>query len=327
MQTIRQNTSPRELDLSIVLLDWGVRESFHSLEYLSCQTVPRGRYEIIWIENYQRRPAEIDRLIARYEHLGLASPVDTWIILGQEPGQVYHKHRLYNLGILFAKGRIVNICDSDAIFTARYVESILTTFAAEHDVVLHIEEIRNFNRRLHPFNYPRIDQVLGAGVVNMAGSTPRAFHNTPEGIADDVNVVYERNYGASFSALRSRLVAIGGADEHEDYRGHICGPYEMTMRLINAGVRERWHRTELMYHVYHPGQGGDVDHCGPNDGRGMSTTALEIPRSRRILPLVENEDIRRLRLRQEQEAARAAKATWPPALHAPVLDAGGADHV
>ena len=39
-----QRRNPR---VSVILIDWGVRESFHSVHYLNRQTIPRGDYELI----------------------------------------------------------------------------------------------------------------------------------------------------------------------------------------------------------------------------------------------------------------------------------------
>jgi hypothetical protein len=70
----------------------------------------------------------------------------------------------------------------------------------------------------------------------------------------------------------------------------------MTFRLFNQGHREIWHQTEFMYHTWHPGQAGADNYLGPHDGRHVSTTAIEALTSRRVMPLVENAAIRRLRL-------------------------------
>ena len=53
MQFIKRSKrkAPR---VSLVLLDWSVRESFHLLHYLSKQTVPRSKFEVIIIEYYSR---------------------------------------------------------------------------------------------------------------------------------------------------------------------------------------------------------------------------------------------------------------------------------
>jgi len=101
-------------------------------------------------------------------------------------------------------------------------------------------------------------------------------------------------------AKREDLIEIGGADEHMDYLGHICGPYDMTFRLMNAGKKEVWHSDEWLYHTRHPGQAGEGNYLGPHDGMHMSTTALEVIRTRRILPLVENSAIQKLRLKEDE---------------------------
>jgi hypothetical protein len=71
----------------------------------------------------------------------------------------------------------------------------------------------------------------------------------------------------------------------------------MTARLINAGIKDILHASHYLYHVWHPNQGGDNNYMGPNDGRGMSTTAMAIPKTGRVLPLLENQQIKPLRLR------------------------------
>src|SRR5581483_1991640 len=115
------------------------------------------------------------------------------------------------------------------------------------------------------------------------------------------------------------LVAIGGADMHRDFLGHICGPYEMTFRLANAGRREVWHPTQWLYHVWHPGQAGDRNYAGPHDGAQMSTRAIEAQRSGRVRPIEENPAIARLRIGDCQTPATLAElvdaqtlASWHP---------------
>jgi len=41
-------------EVSVVLLDWEVRESFHLLHYLRHQTAARDRFEVIVIEYYSQ---------------------------------------------------------------------------------------------------------------------------------------------------------------------------------------------------------------------------------------------------------------------------------
>jgi len=171
-----------------------------------------------------------------------------------------------------------------------FVETIVRSFEEEPNLVLHLDQVRNNDKRFYPFNYPTIEEVISEGAINW-----RDGRTT--GLWDAEDILHTRNYGACLAARRQDLISIGGADEHTDYLGHICGPYDMTFRLINFGRKELWHPTEFLYHTWHPGQAGDNNYLGPHDGRHMSTTALEARRTGRVFPLVENPAIEAMRLR------------------------------
>ena len=275
--------------LSIILLDWSCRESFHSLDYLNNQSVPRDRYEIIWIEYYGRITPQIHAGLNKNSTNNKLPLLDQWIVLGMPENIYYHKHLMYNVGILASKGKIICICDSDAIYLPTFVETIIQTFSTAQDIVLHMDEVRNMDNRFYPFNYPSIKEVVGLGCFDWVNGISR-------GLLDQGDPLHSRNYGACMCALRADMIAVGGADEHKDYLGHICGPYELTFRLTNAGKQEIWHEHEYLFHVWHPGTDGRDNYTGPHDGRHMSTTALAIRETGRILPLEENPAIRAARL-------------------------------
>ncbi len=299
----RSATSPQ---LSFVLLDWSCRESLHILDYLNNQTVPRNLYEIIWIEYYNKRLPELCHRIDSARAGGFHPPVDVYAVL-EMPGTVcYHKHLMYNVGILAAQGRILCFCDSDALMHPTLVESILREFQSDPNIVLHLDEVRNNDRRFYPFNNPSFDDIVGLGVANW-------INGRPLGLSDTTDPLHTRNYGACMCALRDDLIQIGGADMHGDYLGHICGPYEMTFRLVNAGKREVWHQHEWLYHVWHPGQAGDCNYAGPHDGKHLSTTALEARRTGRIEPLLPHPAIREL----QQKPSSGEGADWSDAIVRP----------
>ena len=266
--------------VSLILLDWSVRESFHLLHYLSKQDVDRDLFEVITIEYYSR----VSDAIRPFEN-----QVDAWLLLEMPIDCYYHKHLMYNAGIVAAKGDICVICDSDAMVKPGFIRSIITEFENHPNTVLHIDQFRNARKDLYPFCYPDFSEVMGRGCINNVGGRTR-------GVVDDKDPIHNRNYGACMCARRDDLIAIGGADEHIDYLGHICGPYDMTFRLVNSGHREIWHQTEFMYHTWHPGQAGEDNYLGPHDGRHVSTTALDALISGRTMPLEKNESIKNLRL-------------------------------
>src|SRR5665213_3325385 len=102
--------------VSLVLLDWSVRESFHILHYLARQTVPRDDFEVIIVEYYSR----VSEALKPF-----ADQVDTWLVLDMPPNVYYHKHLMYNAGIVVANGDIIMIGDSDAMVKPTFIETIV----------------------------------------------------------------------------------------------------------------------------------------------------------------------------------------------------------
>lgn len=273
------------MKLSIILIDWKVRESFHAIEFLNRQDMAREEYEIIWVEHYDHRPAALVDAHAR----GL---IDQWIVLG-ETG-LYFKHRLYNEGLLAARGEIITVCDSDACFSPRFVRSVVESFAASNvPMVLYHEEVRSDNKEFYPF--PRgatWNRIMEApGLMNWDSVSAR-----PSGFASRHDRLHTLNYGACFSCLKSDALAVGGFDVHPHYHGFMCGPYELGFRLENAGRREQWCQDEWLLHTWHPWVRPEVDALGHHDGRHVSSLALEARRTGRVLPYVEDARVRVLRL-------------------------------
>jgi hypothetical protein len=279
MRFVKQSARKSPL-VSLVLLDWSVRESFHLLHYLQQQSVARDDFEVIIIEYYSR----VSEAVKKFE-----AQVDTWLVLDMPLNCYYHKHLMYNAGILVAHCDIIMIGDSDAMVKPTFIESIIKAFESDSKIVYHIDQFRNLRRDFYPFNYPSFEDVLGDGCINNINGKTAGVLNTEDPI-------HSRNYGACMCAKREDLIAIGGADMHIDYLGHICGPYDMTFRLSNYGRQELWDDSEFTYHTWHPGQAGADNYLGPHDGRHMSTTALEALTSGRIVPLSENEAIKQLRV-------------------------------
>lgn len=265
--------------LSLILLDWGVRESFHLLHYLQDQTVPRESFEVLLIEYYDG----ISDAASKFE-----PEIDTWLLLEMPPDCYYHKHLMYNAGIVASQGGILMFLDSDAMVRPSFVQTILGAFERDSSIVYHMDQFRNVRHDFYPFNYPSFEDVLGEGCINnVKGKT--------KGILDNIDPMHSRNYGAGMCAQREDLIAIGGADEDMAYLGHVCGPYEMTFRLMNSGRRLVWESEEYLYHTWHPGSDGINNYLGPHDGRNMSTMALQALCSGRVPPISENRGIERLR--------------------------------
>jgi hypothetical protein len=247
--------------------------------------VPREQYELIWVEFYDHKPSALAKPLESTRSAAL----DAWLVMRYPDKVRYHKHRMYNAGIVLAQGQICVFCDSDAIFTPTFIESIVKAFEERPNAVVHLDEVRNCSKRFYPFNYPPLEDVLDDGCVNWTGTTTTGLDNHPD-------ILHAANYGACMAARRDDLIKVGGADEHMDYLGGICGPYEMTFRLVNHGRDEHWLRNDYLYRVWQPDTSGRNVECkGPDDGRGVSLTSLKTRESGRVQPLKENPAIRQLR--------------------------------
>src|ERR1039457_2339202 len=226
--------------VSLILADWGVRESFHLLHYLKDQTIPREAFEVVLIEYY----GAVSQAARKFE-----SEIDTWILLEMPTDCYYHKHLMYNTGVVLSNSEILMFMDSDAMVRSTFVEAILKTFEQDPLIVYHMDEFRNVRRDFYPFNYPSLEDVAGDGCINNAGGKTT-------GVLDEIDPMRTRNSGAGMAARRKDVIAIGGADEDLTYLGHICGPYEMAFRLMNWGRRLVWEAEEYLYHTWHPGSDG-----------------------------------------------------------------------
>lgn len=262
--------------VSIILLDWSVRERFHTLDWLAVQSVPREDYELIWIELY-------DRLVP--EAMEKAEVVITCNQQGR-----YQKHVGYNVGLLHARGQIITICDSDAVYPPDFIASILNSFqltAGDEPIPLVLMHYEWRTTQTYPDDLSDISQL----------SQYKWYNLWP-------------NVGACMSVRKIDAVRFGGFDEHPSFRDYMCGPYDLGWRLVNAGIPEIWHDESVtLWHFAHP---DPVASFGQKFSfklwreiahphlEGHALTAVEAFSTGRLLPLQENPEVHRLRMAQRQ---------------------------
>lgn len=277
--TVHKNASPSSPRLSIILLDWGCRERFTTLDWLRQQDVPNDQYELIWVEVYDR---VVDEVMMK---------ADIVITCGQQG--IYHKHIGYNAGLLHARGELVCVCDSDAVFPPDFVRCVFRSFQMEDGgsavplVLMHYEW--------------RTSLLYPDGLTDTETLKDHARWQWWPLIV---------NEGACMTVRRADAIRFGGFDEHPSYRGYMCGPYDLGWRLINAGFPELWHdQSVALWHFAHP------DPIGSNGQRpslkqllekayphidGHALTAVEAFSTGRFQPLRENPEIWALRMRDRR---------------------------
>ncbi len=272
----KSNTYNQLPKVSVILLDWSCRERFHALNWLNRQDGPREQYELIWVELFERVVPEV------------MEKADVVITCGQKG--LYHKHIGYNIGLLHAKGRIITICDSDAVFPENFIASIIKSF-----------------------NLTKSDTPKSLVLMHYQWRSP-AFY--PDGMSDISKLQrypWEDlwpNVGACMSASRSDVIRFGGFDEHKSFKGYLCGPYDLGWRLINAGIPEIWHdKSVAIWHFSHP---DPVATYNQTFSWKMShekiyphinhhaLTAVEAFSTGRMLPLQENKKIYKIRMQNRR---------------------------
>jgi len=131
--------------VSIILIDFSVRQSFHAIDCLNKQTFPRSAYEIIWVEYYDAKPERIQ------EHVEKGN-LDKWLVLNQIG--MHQRHLMWNEGIVAATGDIIVLADSDALFSPSFIESIVSTFDQHkgENIVLYLDELRSNNTSFFPLD-------------------------------------------------------------------------------------------------------------------------------------------------------------------------------
>jgi len=280
------------MKLSIILIDWSVRESFHAIKYLNKQTVDRDKYEIIWVEFYDKEKKELKQ----YEQKG---KLDKYLILGHLESSHYHKHITWNEGVLKSNGEIVVFPDSDSIFSETFVENILDFFSKNGNSFLLIDQVRNKNPKYFPFNYPSINEILEDEFTenyNYKTKTTNGLSEKNEKIQLP-DAFFIRNYGACFSCKKNDFIRFGGLDEFEGYRSYICGVYELVFRMKNGGIKEKWLKKEFLVHTFHPWMKPNIDKIGPHF-KHLSTISLKQFYDKNILSILENKKIFKLRKKE-----------------------------
>ncbi len=280
------------MKVSIILIDWNVRESYHSVEYLNNQTVTRDKYELIWVEYYDKKSKTLEQYLKN-------GKLDKYIVLGNSDNSHYHKHITWNKGALVSKGEVLVFPDSDAMFKQTFVEEILNFFSNNQDAFLLIDEVRNKNPKFYPFNFPSIEEVLNDSKsenYNKIAKTTNGLtgKNKEMHLPDSFFV---RNYGACLCVLKKHFIECGGIDEFEGYRSYICGVYELVFRMKNKGLKECWSEKEFLIHTFHPWMNPKNDKMGPHF-RHLSALSLFQYYLKQTLPLKENMEIFKLRTKE-----------------------------
>lgn len=207
------------MKISIVMVDGGFRESFHIIDFLNDQTLPRDEYEIIWIEFY----GEVREELKGKKGVNVA-------ILGNPMGTEYHSSNCFNEGIRRSRGEIVVIPDADIIVDRGFLETVWREHSGCDKLVLYF----------HRWN-------------ELQKSHDKARSYTLEYLKEVTILTGAPNYGGCLTTRKKWLVEINGYDEDEVFSsGFHANGWDVYTRLNNLGLHVMWHPVQKLYHPWHP---------------------------------------------------------------------------
>ena len=215
---------------SVVMVNGGYRERFHSIDALSDQTLPDEQYELIWVEYFRNVNPEL----ANKQRVDI-------VVLGNDPAKEYHSSYCFNEGIRRSKGEVIVIPDADVMVERTFLESVI----AERE---HCDRLALcFNR----MNEPKTGHVDPA-IYTMDHLRRVCLHTVPG------------NFGGCLTVRKKWLLEINGYEQDPIFGSaeHANG-YDVNVRLKNLGVHVMWHPTEFLYHPWHPTPTGGGDRYPP----------------------------------------------------------------
>jgi hypothetical protein len=206
-----------DVRISVVMVDGAFRGKFHLIDYLENQTLPRDRYELIWVEYYSSVREE------------LASKKGVHIITLNMPDESrYHSSYCFNEGIRQSSGEILVIPDADVVVGPHFLETIAVEHEKHDEMVMYV---------------PRWDE-------------PEERHRDEVSLEYLQKVCVFRNpfnYGSCLTVHKDWLLVINGYEQHEAFAGGLhANGLDLYTRFKNLGLAIKWHPTERIYHPWHP---------------------------------------------------------------------------
>lgn len=208
-----------ESKISVITWDGGFREHFHTVDSFSAQSLPKDRYEFIWVSYRSDVPAELREKVAQ---MGNGR-----IICLNGKGE-WHLGRCLNEGIRQSHGDIVVIPDGDIVVEPDFLKVVSESFDKTENLVLYFRRWDELESdHTEDTSYTRLSRVC--------------MLRNPS------------NYGGCLATSRVCLRYVQGYEEHPVFCGAGASGLELYTRLKNAGFPIVWHPMEKIYHPWHTG--------------------------------------------------------------------------
>jgi glycosyltransferase involved in cell wall biosynthesis len=206
------------IDVSVVMNDAGFREKVHGARGFSNQTFPDDRYEIIYVDYYNK------------PHPNLAEyPKVKVMCLNESPP--LKNAKVYNAGLLAARGELVIVPDADCIVMPNFIWELWKEHQKKEVLAMYC----------HRYNEVKPGTLKNLSLEEL------------ERVCVKSNKL---NFGACLSIRKKWLMAIGGWDEMEEQWTDIhCINRDLAIRIGSYGIPIEWNSNLKLYHPWHPQTG------------------------------------------------------------------------
>lgn len=206
--------------ISVITWDAGFRESYHTVDFFSRQTLDKNKFEFIWAEYYSAIRPELNEKIK-------AMGNGKVFCFGGE-GK-WHLGRCLNAAIRESKGDLIVIPDGDVVVEEGFLEEVARYHEKYKDLVLY------FRR----WDEPKPDAMT----KNIDLSR----------LINNCRLLCSTNYGGCLTLSKKAFIHVNGYEEHHLFSEAGANGMELYTRLKNAGFPIMWHPTYKIYHPWHEG--------------------------------------------------------------------------
>lgn len=206
--------------ISVITWDAGFRESYHTVDFFSRQTLDKNQFEFIWADFYSTIKPELKETI---QAMGNGR---TFCFGGE--GR-WHLGRCLNAAIRECKGDLIVIPDGDIAVDEDFLEEVARCHEKYPDLILY------FRR----WDEPKPDTMTK--------------HIDLFRLMKDCRLTNTTNYGGCITLSRKTFNHVRGYEEHHLFSEAGANGMELYTRLKNAGFPIMWHPTYNIYHPWHEG--------------------------------------------------------------------------
>lgn len=206
--------------ISVITWDAGFRESYHTVDFFSRQTLGKNQFEFIWADYYSTIKPELK---AKIQAMGNGR-----IFCFDGEGK-WHLGRCLNAAIRESKGDLIVIPDGDVVVEEGFLEEVARYHEKYQELVLY---------------FRRWDELKPDNMTKNIDLS-RLMNNC--------RLLYSTNYGGCITLSKKAFIHVNGYEEHHLFSEAGANGMELYTRLKNAGFPIMWHPTCKIYHPWHEG--------------------------------------------------------------------------